>query len=329
MTALVPLVTLGAMNYLQARVFRSLGLLGLVGLCLACSPDVKAGNTALNPSHDSQKNIAVSYSALGSLVAELVGDQARVITIMPNGLDPHEWEPSAQDVAVLTHADLVVQNGLGLEAGLLQALAQAAKAGVPLFTASDHINVRTVKAGEGLPSTDPDQASGAPDPHLWLSPPAMKAVVLALAAELQQRFGLQLDGRVANLVRRIDDLDAAITRRVAALPPSKRYLVTGHESLGYFAEHFGFVLVGAIVPGLSSQSQVSAAGLADLKQRLGAHPVPVIFTELGTPPRVAETLARELHLRTVAIGTHALPADGSWFSLMDQLADSICTALEK
>jgi zinc/manganese transport system substrate-binding protein len=260
-------------------------------------------------------------------VAELLGDQAQVRVLMPNGLDPHEWEPSAQDIALLNHADLAVRNGLGLEAGMESAMARAAESGVPFFTAADHIAIRHVRAGEGLPGGDADQAAGAADPHLWLSPEAMKAVVLALALDLESRFGLDLRERAQSVAARIDALDKSIKTQVAALPPERRLLVTGHESLGYFAEHFGFTLVGAIVPGLTSQSQVSAAGLADLKTRLAGRPVPVIFSELGTPPRVAETLSRELGLKVVPIATHLLPSDGSWFSLMDQLAATIIEAL--
>jgi zinc/manganese transport system substrate-binding protein len=271
--------------------------------------------------------IAVSYSALSSLVGELAGDQARVVCIMPNGLDPHEWEPSAQDIAVLSHADLVVCNGLGLEAGMARALERAEAGGVPVFQAAAHARIRHVRAGEGLPTGDPDQAEGAPDPHLWLSPTAMKSVLEALSAELGSRFGLKLDQRLAALERRIDALDADIRARAAALPLQRRLLVTGHESLGYFAEHFGFTLVGAIVPGLSSQSQVSAAGLAALKDKVRGKPLRVLFTELGTPPRLAESLARELGIRVVPITTHALPPGGSWFDLMSRLADAIIGSL--
>ena len=65
----------------------------------------------------SQKSIVVTYSILGSVVKELLGNQANVIISIPNGLDPHEWEPSAKDIEAINKADLVIQNGLGLEGG--------------------------------------------------------------------------------------------------------------------------------------------------------------------------------------------------------------------
>ena len=83
---------------------------------------------------------------------------------MPNGADPHEWEPSAKDIETLTKADLLVENGLGLEGGMGNAFEQAEAAGVRRFVASDHMTIRRVGSGEGADPEDPDQAPGAEDP---------------------------------------------------------------------------------------------------------------------------------------------------------------------
>jgi zinc/manganese transport system substrate-binding protein len=105
-------------------------------------------------------SIVVTYSILGSVVKALVGDQASVTVSIPNGLDPHEWEPSAKDIEAINKADLVIENGLGLEGGMQKTLESARASGVKFFTASDHIDVRHVGAGEGIPSGDPDQVLG-------------------------------------------------------------------------------------------------------------------------------------------------------------------------
>jgi zinc/manganese transport system substrate-binding protein len=265
----------------------------------------------------------VTYSILGSLVKDLVGDSFRVVVSMPNGLDPHEWEPSAKDIETLNRASYLVRNGLNLEGGMEGALAQAAASGVPIFTASDHIRIRKVKAGQGIPNGDADQALGAPDPHLWLDPVQLKAVVLALAADLKVRFGTDLDAQAARLAARLDALDAETRQAVGQLAPERRVLVTGHESLGYFADAYGFTLVGAIVPSLSSQAEVSATDMARLKTAIGSRQVPVLFTEAGTPPKVAQALGAELHLNIVEITTHALLPDGSYFTFFRALTRAI------
>jgi zinc/manganese transport system substrate-binding protein len=245
---------------------------------------------------------------------------------MPNGLDPHEWEPSARDVETLNKASLIVRNGLGLEGGLEKTLQRAADAGVPVFTASDHITVRHVQAGEGIPG-DADQTEGAADPHLWLDPLRMKSVILALADELRARFGTNLSVRAADLAKRLDRLDADLKEEAMLIPAENRLLVTGHESLGYFAQAYGFRLVGAVIPSLSTRAEVSASDLAALKKQLMGLPVKIIFTEMGTPPKVAQVLANELHLETLPIATHLLPEDGSYFTFMHSLMGAMLLVL--
>ncbi|HWQ07772.1 MAG TPA: metal ABC transporter substrate-binding protein, partial [Holophaga sp.] len=262
-----------------------------------------------------------------SVVRELVGDTATVIVSMPNGQDPHEWEPSAKDIETIMKADLVVQNGLGLEGGMEKALEQAQAAGVRFFTASEHITIRTVGAGEGLPTGDPDQAVGAEDPHLWMDPLAMKAVVTALATQMKTDLGLDLGERATSLETRLDTLNTEIAAEVAKLPEARRKLVTGHESLGYFAQRYEFTLVGAIIPAITSQAEVSAADLSSLKQLITTNQVPAIFTELGTPPQVAQAIGQEAGVKVVELTTHNLPDDGSYFTFMRNLTSVITQGL--
>jgi zinc/manganese transport system substrate-binding protein len=275
-----------------------------------------------------KKSIVVTYSILGSIVKDLVGDKADVTVSIPNGLDPHDWQPSAKDIEKLNHADLVIQNGLGLEGGLQKTLAAARDNGVIFFTASDYITVRYVGAGEGIPSGDPDQALGAADPHLWMDPLTIKSVVVALAPVLLTDLNLDVSSQAADLENRLDSLHNEISKIVAAIPQENRKLVTGHESMGYFAWRYGFELIGVIIPSLSSQAGVSAADLAELKKAIEDNQVKKIFTELGTSPAVANAIGEETGVKVVVLPTHTLPADGSYFTFMRNLATVITDTLK-
>lgn len=295
------------------------------GLALAAlAAGASAGEA---PAAPGRRTVVVTTAVLGAVVKDLAGDAFRVEVAIPNGLDPHDWEPSARDVEALTHADLLVTNGLGLEAGMERALEQARRSGVRTFAAADHVAVRKVGKGEGIPSGDPDQAEGASDPHLWTDPVAMISVARALAAELRADFGVDLSPRLADLERRLGALDAEIRAAVARIPPARRKLVTGHESMGYFARRYGLQLVGAVVPSLSSQAESSAASLGALQALIAANHVPVLFTEVGTPARVVDALAREARVRCVPLTTHAVPADGSYFTFLRNLAATITEGL--
>ncbi len=273
------------------------------------------------------KSIVATYSILQSLVKDLVGDAFTVSGEIPNGLDPHEWEPSAKDIETLNKAALVVENGLGLEGGMEKTLAAARGAGVPFFTASDHIQIRKVGVGEGIPSGDSDQAAGAEDPHLWMDPVSVKQVMDALATRLKDQFGTDLSKRQADLDARLDALDRDVHTLVDSLPQASRRLVTGHESLGYFAQRYGFTLVGAIIPSLSTQADVSASQMAALKKIIQRAPVKAVFTELGTPKSVVDTLAKELKVKSVELTTHSLPPDGSYFTFMRDVARLVSDSL--
>jgi zinc/manganese transport system substrate-binding protein len=300
-------------------------MVGLLAILLAACGS--APSTQPPPAPAARPTLVVTYTVLGSIVRDLVGDAATVVVPMPNGQDPHEWEPSARDIETIMKANLVIQNGLGLEGGMEKTLEQARAAGVAFFSAADHITVRTVGAGEGLPSGDPDQATGAKDPHLWLDPLAMKAVVTALAAQLKADLKLDLGARAASLETRLDALNAEIAAEVAKLPPARRKLVTGHESLGYFAQRYGFTLVGAIIPAITSQAEVSAADLASLKQLIAQNQVTAIFSELGTPPQVAQAISDETGVKVVKLNTHSLPEDGSYATFMRNLTTVITHGL--
>ncbi len=273
-------------------------------------------------------SIVVTYSILGSLVKDLVGNRAEVIVSIPNGLDPHTWSPSARDIEAINKARLVIQNGLGLEGGMQKTLAQAQSNGVRFFTASDYITVRHVGPGEGVPSGDPDQTVGAPDPHLWTDPLALKSIIAALSGYLKSNLGIDVDAESTALQSRLDTLNQQITALTSALPPDSRKLVTGHESMGYFSARYGFTLIGALVPSLSDQADVSAADLAALKQDILSNGVGAIFTELGTSAVVINQIGKETGARVVQLSTHVLPADGSYFTFETNLAQTIVDGLK-
>ncbi len=299
----------------------------IVGLVVAGILAVAAcGGPGTSPAA-SGKTIVVTYSVLGAVVKDLVGDAAKVVVLMPNGADPHEWEPSAKDIETVTKADLLVENGLGLEGGMANAFALAEAAGVKRFVASDHVTVRRVGAGEGANTTDPDQAPGAEDPHLWMDPLTVRDVVDALAVQLRSDLGIDVAGRVKDLDARLSALNDEVAATLAVIPDARRTLVTGHESLGYFAQRYDLRLIGAIIPSLTTSAEPSAADLATLVEKIRAANVPALFTELGTSPKVAQAVGSETGAKVVELATHVLPDDGSYATFLKNIATLIADNL--
>ena len=281
-----------------------------------------------SPSQDADlPQIVVTYSILGSLVSDVVGSSAQVTVLMPNGADPHQWQPSAKDIEKLNNADLVVTNGLGLEGGLADVIEQVVKEKVSVFVATDHIKVRLVGEGEGADPSDADQSVGVEDPHLWMDPMTLIDVVEALVETLALA-NIDVTEQGMKVTEDLATLDNEVGKMVGEIPEDKRQLVTGHESLGYFAARYGFSLTGAVIPGLSSESESAAGDLSALKEKIVEQQVKVIFTELGTDRDVVDALATDAGVTVVELSTHLLPADGSYRSFLIDLASTIVNALK-
>ena len=293
---------------------RALALAVVVVLTSACQG-------SQNIQSDSSKTpvVVVTYSILGDLVADLVGDAAKVIVVIPNGQDQHEFEPSAKVVEQINNADFIVSNGLDLEEHLTGVLAEAATRGVGVFTAAEHVTLRRANAK----LTD---AKNGNDPHLWLDPITLAEMIPDLSVELGKVLGVDLSESAAQLSLRLDTIDAKIKEIMSTVP--RCALVTGHDSLGYFAARYGCQIVGAVIPSLSSSAETSAGELANLKTAATQANARAVFTEIGTPRAVVDQIAKEVGVKSVELRTHMLPPGGHYADVMIQLATSIADALK-
>ena len=310
----------------RTRTMIAMPLAALTALASACGSDPSQGAT-------DRPVVVVTYSVLGAVVGDVVGEAAEVVVLMPDGIDPHDWQPSAKDIEAVSDADLVVANGLHLEESLEGALDEAAASGTPVFFAGDHIRVRMI--GEGEPAHEDehqddehqdDEVEGAEDPHLWLDPLTMRDVVNALAPALSDA-GIDVGDRAATVAGELEELSGEIERILDAIAVERRNIVSGHESLGYFADRYGFTLVGAVIPSASSQAEASAGELSALREAMNAVGTDVIFTELGTPTDVVDAIASEAGARVVELGTHNLPDDGTYGTFMRDIASVFASAL--
>ena len=313
---------MGIMNHILRRFLIACFAIGSLVTTAGCGGE-DSSSTSDRPS------VVVTYSILGAVVSEVVGDAADVKVLMPNGIDPHEWEPSAKDIELLNQADLIVSNGLDLEGNVMEAIEAVEKDGVAVFHATDHIEV--IEFGAGGHDDDEeavhDDEHGSGDPHFWTSPVEMAAVVEALGVALAD-IGIDTGDRAAMTKEELLNIDQEIRGLVESIPVESRILVTGHESLGYFAHEYEFEVVGAVIPSLSSEAEASAGDLAALKQTIADEGVSVIFTEMGTSPDVVEALADEAQVSVVELSTHFLPEDGTYKTFILQLASMISVALQ-
>lgn len=250
--------------------------------------------------------VIVTTNILGDVVEQILGDQAEVTTLMQPNADPHSFEISARQAALMDEADLLVSNGLGLEEGLQQHLDRAARAGTARLVAGDVIDVLPYSSGE---------AAGTPDPHFWTDPATMLDVVDALeesAAGIEGIDAAQVAARADAYRERLGQLDSEMSQAFSAIPDEQRALVTNHHVFGYLAERFGFRVIGAVIPGGTTLAAPSAADLRDLSSAIEAAAVPTIFAESSQPDRLVQVLASEagVQVEVVELFTESLTAPG-------------------
>ncbi|WP_409330212.1 zinc ABC transporter substrate-binding protein AztC [Trujillonella humicola] len=254
---------------------------------------------------DGRPLVVVTTNILGDVVAELVGDQAEVVTLMPPGADPHSFEVSAQEAARMREADLLVANGLGLEEGVARHVEAAREDGV-----------RVVEAGDSVQPVEwtAEDESGT-DPHFWTDPGQMLAVVDALGADLAGVDGIDADRLaedVASYRAEVTDLEAWMAEQFALIPPGRRNLVTNHHVFGYLAERFGFTVVGAVIPSGTTLASPSASDLDELATAVREAGVRTVFADSSQPDRLVQVLAEQagLDVAVVPLFTESLTAAG-------------------
>lgn len=285
--------------------WRSAAVIAVAVSVSACGGTTGSVGTTDSADDVDKPTIVATNSVLQAFVQMVVGDSAEVLTVIPDGKDPHDFEPSAQDIAALNSADLIVQNGLDFEHGVEDSIETAAEAGVTVWTLTDHVTL----IGE--------------DPHVFTDPMAMAGAVDALATAVTALGGVTSDAATAR--SQLDAAASAAGASISSLGAGKCRLVTDHDALAYFAKRFGCTVVGAVIPSFSSAAEASARDLEAVRKAAGS--VKAIFMEEGAPEAVVRQVADELGIRLVELRIHALPPDGSYTGYVQALADSITAAL--
>jgi zinc/manganese transport system substrate-binding protein len=262
--------------------------------------------------------VVVTTTIAGDVVENLVGDLADVTVIMPVGASPHDFAPSAAQAEAMESADLLVVNGAGFEEGMAKVVDSVQAAGTPVFALADHVDLL-----------------GA-DPHLWTDPVRMAAAATALGARLAELPGVdtgRLGSQVSRYVAELADLDREIEQIVSAIPAADRKLVTNHEVFAYFADRYGFEVVGAVVPSLTTDAEPSARDVEELAELMRAEGVRALFAETTQSTRLAEALADQVgdDVQVIELYAESLGEPGSgaetYSGMMRLNARLVATAL--
>jgi zinc/manganese transport system substrate-binding protein len=336
-------------------VTRLLAVVAASALALsACGDD--DDDTATVPSDGAGVTVVATTSILGDVVSNLIGDQADVVTIMPVGASPHDFQASAQQVDQMRRADVLIVNGGGFEEGLLDVIEAAEADGVATYEALAAVEAIEFGAGgheharEDHDEEDHDEAehdgddhdhaddhahSGV-DPHFFTDPARMAVAVEGIADHLAENVGgidvEALEASTETYLAELRALDEEVEASLADIDESVRVLVTNHDVFGYFADRYGFEVVGTVIPGGSTADAASARALAELAEVIEHEGVPAIFVDSSAPDALALALAGEVgDVEVVELFSESLGPDGSggetYLAMVRTNAERIAAAL--
>jgi ABC-type Zn uptake system ZnuABC Zn-binding protein ZnuA len=276
--------------------------------------------------------VIASTSILADITQNVVGERDQVAALLPVGADPHAYEATPADVVKISESNVLILNGLEYE-HFIESLLENADGERLVVVASTGLEPRKMEepgneAGAG-------QGHAAGDPHMWLDPNLVMMYVENIRDGLIQAdpdgaetYMANADAYIAQLI----DLDAWINEQVSQIPVARRLLVTNHEALGYFADRYGFSVVGTVIPSSSSGAETSAQALAAVIDQIKATGAPVIFLGEVENSTLANQIASEtgitvvedLYLESLTDG----PPAATYIDLMKYNVSKIVEALK-
>jgi ABC-type Zn uptake system ZnuABC Zn-binding protein ZnuA len=268
---------------------------GLLAACLVAV--LAAGCSGSGGDRDTggpELRVVATTTQVADLAANVGGDRVRVTSLLKPGIDAHDYEPSPADINAIAHADLILQNGVGLERWLGDTIESSGYDG-PVVDTSQGVALR--------------QVDGEPDPHIWQNPRNARRMAVNIErglATAEPAAAASFEANLAAYSRQLEALDAEVERQTGSL--ANRKVVTNHDAFGYYLDRYHLELVGSVIPSFDTSAELSGRDIRDLVANVRATRVKAIFSETSLPPRAAETIGREAGVRVV-VGEDALYGD--------------------
>ncbi len=281
--------------------FRLFFWANLVGVCAlaGCVQNHAADSSNREPSierradshnHPDEKTpftIITTCGMVTDIVQRVVGDRAHVVGLLGEGVDPHLYKPTRNDVKQLLEADVVFYSGLLLEGRMSDTFTKIARTGKPVFAVTEEIDEKYLR--------EPPEFHGHFDPHVWMDVKAWSECVGLVAkklAEYDATHAEEYRARAEAYRSELKLLDEYARKSIASIPESQRVLITAHDAFGYFSRAYGIEVRS--VQGISTESEAGVDDINRLVDLIKKRKIQAIFIE---------TSVSEKNIRAIIEGT--------------------------
>ena len=299
--------------------------LGIAALLLSQSKTtVKSPNTNSNLNSGILK-ISTSFYPLEFLAKEIGGSLAVVTNITPAGTEPHEYEPTPQQIIAIGQSDLLLVNGAGLESW-------SAK-----ITQGEIAPKAVVKLTKPFELSEiEEQGKKVQDPHIWLSPANYIKMARYVSQSMQQNQNeanqaiIQIN--TGSLIKKLEILSNNYKTKLNPTNCKINKFVTNHDAFNYLAKDYG--LEALSISGLSPEAEPTSKELAELAEVIKSNNIKYVLTETVASPKLADTLAKEVGITTLELNPlEGLTSDEisngkNYISVMEENLKNLALALD-
>lgn len=298
-------------------------LISILFLCMTLFLTSCKGSTKDTVSENNKLKVSVTFNALYEFASAVGKEKVEISTIIPSGIEPHDFEPKAADIAGLSNANVFIQNGLGMESWADKAIQSAGNNNLTVVIAAD--------GAASIENTEIEEIDehGQYDPHLWLSIKGAEAEVQNIADGFSTADPANKDYYQANAteyINQLDDIYKEYSDKFAEL--KNKNFITGHAAFNYFCKDFG--LKQNSVEDVFAEGEPSTKQLAALVDYCKENNVTTIFAEEMASPEISQTLANEVGAEVETIYTMESPEDDlNYLERMKKNCEKIYVSLSK
>ena len=235
--------------------------------------------------------VVTTIGMIADLAKNIGGEMVEVTSLMGTGVDPHLYKASAGDVTLVSQADLILYNGLHLEAGISGVLER-------LSDQKPNQVLAVTKNIDRLKLTAPPEFAGAYDPHVWFDVTLWTNVaetIRSALVKLMPSAEAHFQTRAKKYILQLEDLHIYVKEKATQIEASKRVLVTAHDAFGYFGRAYGFEVRG--LQGISTATEAGTADVRNLAQFIADRKIPAIFVESSVPRQSIEAVQAAVQAR--------------------------------
>lgn len=264
-------------------------------LCFTLMALLLSTNISLAAWWNTKPTIVTTIYPLYEFTKQVVGDKADVVLLVPNGAEPHDWEPSPSDLIKVKNASLVIYNGAGLEPWV-EKIGSTTLSGKQTLSAANVVPLLQAQYDEEGESAE----TGVMDPHIWLDPVNAQAIVHAIAAAAAQIDPSNSDyysANSTNYITRLVELDHDY--RLALASTARRDIITSHAAFGYLAARYGLNQIA--IMGLSPDAEPTPERMAQVIRHVRSAGIKYIFFETLVSPKLSEIIASETGAQTLVL----------------------------